>query len=847
MATSYGSITIVDITDVGEFSLYSTSNMPLSVIYTPDDGNYTPNWGTNNLILTPVLYYAGNPISPTATGVTITWSKRIGAAAATTISGPFPTSVGETITNGVLTIAQNQFNTTTNLITYICSGTYIEPETNQTLTAEGQITFSLVKNAATVKSCNITGQSIFKYGADQTTVTPAQITLTATLSNTVTHGNWQYLDSNNEFVNLPIASPYRTSINGAQVTIAASEDSLFNNRVATIKKLTSDANTYDIVNITKLYDGAEGSTNFVMALTNDNQLIPCDSSGTPTINLNQITTTVNIYEGSTDVTSDWNLTIQMPTGITGTFTSGVFTLTGWTTAATTASIVFNATKTGNAPLSKTLNLTKVTTGTDGTSPIFYELVCPTVVTNRNIGGTFNPASITFTANEIEGNTKTAYQGYLQIYTVDTTGTRTQVQGAGNMSTATTPPSLTYTFADPSASSTLAHIEVEMYQTGGSGDILDRQTIVVTDDGQTGAQGEGAYTIILGNTHEGIACDSSGIVKTQTTIEIPFTCYKGTAMAAATITNAAITGIPTGSGITASIVRNASASQSGLIQLIFPATNLNNSSGSEITLTFTITENSQTVPMKFSWNKTLEGVKGSDAIILQCFAPKGDIIQNKDNNVVLATQLTKGSEIVNSGVTYQWYQYSSTSSATDKYDAISGATNSNFTVTPLMVNGYASFKCIASYGGNSYRGYAAVRDKTDPLQIEVFSSVGTQLVNGSGVGAVYVRIYRNGTEIDNLKTTEFVTTTSNATGTYCYLLDTTNKLCTLMKKTGNTWSAATGSDLPSYYYYWSFRNKDGETTTYNGQSTYTGKAIYIDGSIIDKRMIFDVEVRDTARG
>ena len=40
MATSYGSITIVDITDIGEFSLYPTCDLPLSVIYTPDNNNY---------------------------------------------------------------------------------------------------------------------------------------------------------------------------------------------------------------------------------------------------------------------------------------------------------------------------------------------------------------------------------------------------------------------------------------------------------------------------------------------------------------------------------------------------------------------------------------------------------------------------------------------------------------------------------------------------------------------------------------------------------------------------------------------------------------------------------------
>lgn len=834
MTTSYGSITIVDITDVGEFSLYPTSNMPLSVIYSPDDGIYTPNWGTNNLNLTPTLYYAGNPIALTASGVTITWTKQIGSAAPTAISA----SAGESVSNGVLTVAQNQFNTTTSLVTYICTGQYVEPETNQTLTAVGQITFSLVKNAATIKTCNVTGQSVFKYAADQSTVSPSSITLTATLSDTVTNGNWQYLNNLGQFVNLPTTTA-RPSINGSTVTIAATEDSLFNNRVATIKKLTSDADTYDIVNITKLYDGVAGDSNFVMALTNDNQLIPCDADGDPTIDLNEIVTEVVIYEGSDDVTEDWSVSVSRPTGITGTFTNNVFTLTGWTTDSDTASIIFTATKTNNAPLTKTLTLAKVKTGTDGTNPEYYELICPTVVTNRNINKSFSPASVTFTANKIVGSTRTAYQGYLKIYTVDTTGTKTLVQGAGNMTTSTTPPSLTYTFADPSSSTTLASVEVELYQTGGSGAILDKQTIVVADDGQTGAQGEGAYTIILGNSHESIACDSSGTVKTRTIVNIPFTCYKGTQRAAATITTNNITGIPNNSGIIPRVLSDASTEGSGLITLEFPATTLGGSSGSEITLTFTITENSQTVPMKFSWNKTLAGQSGNDAIILQVFAPQGDIIENKSNTITLSTQLTEGSNIVSSGITYQWYQYNSSSSASDKYDVISGQTSSTLTVQPNWVNGYGSFKCIATYKGNPYRAYGAVRDKSDPLQVEVFSSLGQQLVNGAGYGAVYARIYLNGEEVDQIQTTDFVTSTSLATGTKCYLLDTTNKLCTYKVKSGNSW--VTGTEGYTGTYTWTFRDKDGETVSYNGSNSYTGKVLYIDGSLIDTKIIFDVEV------
>ena len=164
----------------------------------------------------------------------------------------------------------------------------------------------------------------------------------------------------------------------------------------------------------------------------------------------------------------------------------------------------------------------------------------------------------------------------------------------------------------------------------------------------------------------------------------------------------------------------------------------------------------------------------------------------------------------------------------------------------MVTGYASFKCVAGYNSKSYSGYVAVRDKSDPIQVELFSSVGTQILNSVGYGAVYARLFRNGQEIDNIKSTTFATSgeaPAASSQTYYYQINTTNKTCTLMKSNGSAWSAAGSTDAPIYTYTWTFRDKNGNTTTYNGQSTIVGKAIYVDGSLIDKKIIFDCEVTE----
>ena len=157
----------------------------------------------------------------------------------------------------------------------------------------------------------------------------------------------------------------------------------------------------------------------------------------------------------------------------------------------------------------------------------------------------------------------------------------------------------------------------------------------------------------------------------------------------------------------------------------------------------------------------------------------------------------------------------------------------------MVDNYASFKCVAVYNTKTYIGYMSIMDKQDPIQVSVFSTIGDRLINGQGVGALYVRVYKQNTEIDPIVTENFVTAlpSSASRGHYCYLVDSGNKVVTLYKYTTG-WTVATEPYVGTYA--WSYRNKDGNTIT-TGILPTSGKAIYIDGSYIDEKLIVDVEV------
>ena len=89
MARSYGSITIVDIGDLGQLSVTPESNQPATVIYDPDNNSYNPDWTIKedgsglNLYITPVVMYGTTILLDDTTAripthLTIKWKYQIG-------------------------------------------------------------------------------------------------------------------------------------------------------------------------------------------------------------------------------------------------------------------------------------------------------------------------------------------------------------------------------------------------------------------------------------------------------------------------------------------------------------------------------------------------------------------------------------------------------------------------------------------------------------------------------------------------------------------------------------------------------------------------------------------------
>lgn len=806
----YGEATFTDIGDVGRLTAYLTSNQPMMVVYDPNNTQspYTPNWATSALQITPVIFFNEKQLANTESGVVISWERRAGSGTSTGLIA------GETVENGALKVSKNVLaDILAGLITYICNIDYTDPNTQIKISTQAVMSFSLVKNATELKDCSITGENTFLYKGDGTLISASKITLTATLTNT-SISQWQYKNTDGSF------TVYPGSTTGNTLTVAAT-DKVFVNDVAIIKLCTTDPAVYDLHQIVKIKDGAAGSSTYTCVLSDDSQVIPVDSNGNlyPS-SLTGCETTISILKGATEDRQNWTIVATPSSGIQGTYTEETYTykVTGMTVES--GYVEFVATRSGHATITKRFSLSKQRAGGDGADAAIYQLKSNVSVMTLNASKVLSPASVIFNAYKRIGNSVAAsnYAGRFKI-SETTNGTTWTLKYTSAKDENTT----TYT---PSTTS-LKSIKCELYSAGGTTTLLDTQSVAIVSDGKDGsdgAQGDGAVNVVLGNVAELIPCNPDGKVKTAKDITIPYSCYKGLQRVAGAAT---LNTLPT--GITLKSNTNATASSDGIIVLSVAAgATLASADSGDITIIVTVEKLTST--HKFTW---IKNIQSDSPVLVQVMAPQGDVIINGSNHVVLEAQVLHGSTIVTSKAKFQWSQYKGTG-----YEDLNGAIQSTLDVRPDMVSSFSPFRVAVTYNSKTYYGYWCVTDRSDPIVVDVISSLGNQLVNSVGVGAIYAMTYRNGEEIDPIKSTFFSTTPppNPSAGTFYYQLNPSSKTVMLMKYNGSAWSTASGDDLPKGTYKWYRRDASG--TPLDTEEPYaTGKVIFMDATVVDKKTTF----------
>ena len=388
--------TFVDITDQRKLSAYITSNLPKTQSEDPNvlPHVYAPSWETTNLKLTPVVFLDQTNLDLETAGLTITWKRKDGTGAEAALS------TGESASKGILTVSKNKLaESSSGMLTYLCYISYYDSETKNTVNISSDITYTLVRNAENAKLAYVTADTyVFKYNASSALVGAAQATLTAQVQG-VSVSKWQYLNSSSEWKDYPTTAD-NTSITGGTLVIKP-EHSVFFNNVAQIKLLTDDADVFDTISITKMYDGEQGkpgqagSGGLSVILGNEAQSIACTTDGKVQTALD-VTIPFTGYVGITQTACTCKVG-TLPTGVTEKSNTAA-------TASAAGSVVLtfaaNATLGGASVMNGTIDLTftisrksvvkkfawsKSNRGSNGASAVVFSVYAPngTVVLNQS--------------------------------------------------------------------------------------------------------------------------------------------------------------------------------------------------------------------------------------------------------------------------------------------------------------------------------------------------------------------------------------------------------------------------------------------------------------------------------
>ena len=484
----------------------------------------------------------------------------------------------------------------------------------------------------------------------------------------------------------------------------------------------------------------------------------------------------------------------------------------------------------------------MTAGADGKTPVIYSVECDSIAINKTTPSgsdavTYTPSSVNVKAYSQEGNNaRTAYTGRFKI-TSGSTAIYTSTQDES---------SYIITSSNMATAASNGYITVELYKAGGTTTLLDKQTIVITADGakgqqgQQGAAGADAINVVMGNYADVIPCTTANKPQAAFTINIPFVGYKGTTQVACTVATPAKI-----CGVSASVTQATASAVGNIAYNLTTSTSISAVSGT-ITLTFTC-EGKQ-ITQNYTWTRSTAATNGVNAKLFELYTVGGDVFTSRESqDITIIGRLMDGStDKTSSATNWTWAKwqdgaYTTLSTTTGKY-TVNG---SQLTVNNSAVDGFASFRATCSYSSVTYTAYYSLIDRLDPIQAVAFCSLGEQIVNGQGIGAFYVIVTDTGTgqELDALKSDRFLTSApaNPATDDFYYYLNTTNKTVTLKKYTGSAWADAGSGDLPKGTYTWTFRDSSGNATTFNGSAEATGKVIYVDGTLVSKKIIADVKV------
>ena len=156
MSRAQGQFTIIDYNDALTLTGYIGSNHPKTQMYNPDNGSYTPNWQSSNLVLTPSLYVIGTTTDQITSAAvkSVKWYQGTSTTAITT-GGDYALSGTK---NHILTVKANIMAGLAG-VDFKCVITYEDDSTGLELTHPLSISFSRVVNGGGIVDLLVTTPS----------------------------------------------------------------------------------------------------------------------------------------------------------------------------------------------------------------------------------------------------------------------------------------------------------------------------------------------------------------------------------------------------------------------------------------------------------------------------------------------------------------------------------------------------------------------------------------------------------------------------------------------------------------------------------------------------------------
>lgn len=452
------------------------------------------------------------------------------------------------------------------------------------LLATAYYTLKTVNDGLDAKYVIINGEQVFKYSNNFSgTPTPATITLTATKFNITANGKWQYKNASAVWTDF---SPAQTS-----TTLSLSPTSGILGTAKSMQVRYIVDTIYDEITIVKVSDGANGTSATAYWLISSASAIGKNTSNA--FNPASITFSSKSQTGNGSVVNYSGRFIIAET------TDG----TNFTDKYTSTGNESSKTYTPSSTNVKAIRVRMYQAG--GTSVLLDEQLIPVVTDGKNgaTGAAAVTAVLSNDSHSIPCNTSgtpSTYAGAVTTMSVfvgatDTSTSWTYTATPTNVKGTLSNNNRTYTVTEITADT--GYVDITATRSGYSS-VTKRFTLAKSKQGNTGAAGKDAYTVILSNESHTFPGSTSAALAGSTTCGI--IAYKGATKVNASI--GTVSGVPT--GMTVTPVNNNTQNASLTIAVTTSMTTKNG------TLTIPITVDGKVFNKDFSYALALKGSTGA---------------------------------------------------------------------------------------------------------------------------------------------------------------------------------------------------------------------------------------------